>query len=72
MLKVHVEVEWTMTLKQKDDNSCEFTCQVGIQYPSFLLKLAHMVVGGNYFLGKHTNEEGPLCAKYIEKKLEVK
>jgi hypothetical protein len=68
ILKVQVEVEWTMTLKEKDENSCEFTCQVGVQYPNILLKLAHMSAGGNYFLARHTNEEGPLFAKYIEKK----
>ncbi|MFZ1790885.1 MAG: hypothetical protein WAT92_21350 [Saprospiraceae bacterium] len=68
LLKVHVQVEWRMSLKPLTNNSCEFTCQVGVKYPNQFLKMAHMIVGGNYFLAKHTNEEGPLFANYIEKK----
>jgi len=71
LVKVHVEVEWKMIIKQKDDRSSFFICEIGVQYPNKLLKAASVFVAGNYFLRKHIDEEGPLFAKNIEKKFSL-
>lgn len=65
LVRVNVGVEWKMIIKQKDDKSCCFICEIGIKYPNKLLKIASMLVAGNYFLRNHIKEEGPLFVKNI-------
>ena len=67
-VKVYVSVEWKMTVKQKDERSSFFICEIGVIYPNKLLKIASSLVAGSYFLRNHINEEGPLFAKNIEAK----
>ncbi len=66
LVKVHVGVEWKMIVKKREERSSFFICEIGVQYPNKLLKIASMLVAGNYFLRKHINEEGSLFAKNIE------
>ncbi|MES2829800.1 MAG: hypothetical protein V4687_16700 [Bacteroidota bacterium] len=68
LVKVNVGVEWKMTVKEKDALNSYFICEISVKYPNKLLKLASILVAGNYFLQKHVNEEGPLFARNIEEK----
>ena len=70
-MKVHVGVEWKMSVKQKNEKSSFFICEIGVQYPNKLLKIASLLVAGNYFLRNHINEEGPLFAKNIEARFKI-
>jgi len=71
LVKVHVGVEWKMSVKQKNEKSSFFICEIGVQYPNKLLKIASLLVAGNYFLRNHINEEGPLFAKNIEARFKI-
>ena len=68
LLKVHVWVEWTMSIGYQDATSCEFTCEIGVSYPSALLAIAAQLVAGNYFIRRHLQEEAPQFAQDIEQK----
>lgn len=68
LLKVHVGVEWTMSIGYRDATSCAFTCQIGVSYPSTLLAIASKLVAGNYFIRRHLNEEAPRFAQDIERR----
>ncbi|MGY3052969.1 hypothetical protein ACVWYG_001166 [Pedobacter sp. UYEF25] len=68
LVKVNVSVRWKMKIQEQTEKSTLFKCEIGVIYPSRLLKIASMLVAGNYFLQKHIDEEGPLFAKHIETK----
>ncbi len=58
-----------MKLKPIDNNSCEFSCTIGADFPSRLLAVAAWINGlGGFFMRKHLADEGGKFAKDIEKK----
>jgi hypothetical protein len=64
-----VGVPWEMQIRPVSQNTCEFVCMFGIDYPNWLLKTVFSVYGlGGLFLKRHLKKEGIAFAKDIEKK----
>ncbi|ADB39822.1 hypothetical protein [Spirosoma linguale] len=68
LLKMKVGVEWRMSIRYRDEESCLFTCEIGVSYPNELLAMASRFVAGPYFISRHLNEEAPRFAQDIERK----
>lgn len=66
---VSVGVPWEMQIRAVTENSCEFICMFGIDYPNRLLQIAFSIYGlGGLFLKNHLKREGVAFAKDIEQK----
>lgn len=69
---VSVGVPWEMQIRPVTENTCEFICMFGINYPNRLLQVVYALYGlGGLFLKKHLNKEGIAFAKDIEKKFQI-
>jgi hypothetical protein len=66
---ISVGVPWEMQIRPVSENTCEFVCMFGIDYPNWLLKTVFSLYGlGGLFLKKHLKKEGIAFAKDIENK----
>ena len=66
---VAVGVPWEMQIRPVSQNTSEFICMFGIDYPNWLLKTVFSFYGlGGLFLKRHLKKEGIAFAKDIEKK----
>ncbi|PZR08743.1 MAG: hypothetical protein DI539_22550 [Flavobacterium psychrophilum] len=69
---VSVGVPWEMQIRPVTENTSEFTCMFGIDYPNRLLKTVFSFYGlGGIFLKKHLKREGVEFAKDIERKFSM-
>jgi hypothetical protein len=66
---VTFSVPWEMRLRRTSSNSCELTCTIGADFPSWLLSAVAWVGGlGFLFLRRHLAAEGSAFAMNIERK----
>ncbi len=68
LIRVHVSVEWRMTVTHKDAQSCIFTCKIGTEYPNKALAIAGKLAAVSYFMKRHLKGEGEKFARNIERK----
>ena len=68
LLRVHVQVRWTMTAAPLTADTTAFTCEVELDMP-LILRVAGALIGTPYFVRKHVVEETPGFVADIERKL---
>jgi hypothetical protein len=68
LLRVHVQVRWTMTVEPLTADTATFTCDVELDMP-LILRVAGALIGTPYFVRKHVAEETPNFVADIERKL---
>ena len=68
VLPVHFQVRWTMSVAPRTADAADFSCTVETQMPT-VLRLAAASIFTPYFLRKHVEEETPLFAADISRKL---
>jgi hypothetical protein len=69
---ISVGVPWEMQIRPVTENTCEFICMFGIDYPNRLLQIVFSLYGlGGLFLKKHLKREGIAFAKDIEQKFRM-
>lgn len=70
LVPAHISVRWTMTATPRTADTTTFSCTVETQMPR-VLRLLAATIFVPYFLRKHVDEETPLFAADISRKLGV-
>ncbi len=70
LFRVRVQVRWTMTAQERTADTTTFTCTVGLGMPP-VLRAAGALIATPYFVRKHVEEEAPLFAADISRKLKA-
>lgn len=68
LVRVHVQVRWTMTATPLTADTTTFTCEVELDMP-LILRIAGRLIATPYFVRKHVVEETPGFVADIERKL---
>lgn len=68
LIPTHFQVRWTMAATPRTANTTTLRCTVEVKMPA-LLRLAAASIFTPYFLRKHVEEETPLFAADITRKL---
>lgn len=72
-IPVAVGVPWEMQIRSLSNDSCEFVCMFGIDFPNKFLQTAYALYSlGGLFLRKHLNKEGIAFSRDIEQKFRAK
>lgn len=70
---VSVGVPWEMQIRPVTENTCEFVCMFGIDFPNAFLQTVYKFYSLNgTFLRKHLTKEGIAFARDIEQKFSAK